>query len=124
LGASAAEQGALANARDRVEENRRSSRASRPIGRPRELPPGISTFVGRERELARLHQLADRRSRALVVLAISGAGGVGKTALALNWAHRIADRYPDGQLFANLHGYSSRDPLRPTDVLARFLRSL
>lgn len=124
LGASAAEQGALANARDRVEENRRSSRASRPIGRPRELPPGISTFVGRERELARLNQLADRRSRALVVLAISGAGGVGKTALALNWAHRIADRYPDGQLFANLHGYSSRDPLRPTDVLARFLRSL
>jgi tetratricopeptide (TPR) repeat protein len=61
-------------------------------------------------------------SAALVL--ISGTAGVGKTALAVRWAHRAADRFPDGQVYANLHGYARAVPVRPIEALSRFLRAL
>jgi tetratricopeptide (TPR) repeat protein/transcriptional regulator with XRE-family HTH domain len=95
---------------------------------PRELPYDIRDFTGRQMQLARLEQLLDASgpSRgAVVISAIDGAAGVGKTALAVHFAHQAADRFPDGQLHVNLHGYDPhRPPSDPTDVLDGFLRAL
>ncbi|GAA1288696.1 hypothetical protein GCM10009634_38960 [Saccharothrix xinjiangensis] len=89
---------------------------------PRQLPPDLPGFVGRAGALAALDGAA---GRSVLVTAVSGAAGVGKTALAVRWAHRVKDRYPDGQLYASLRGH---DPggreLDPADVLASFLRAL
>ncbi|WP_196777595.1 AfsR/SARP family transcriptional regulator [Lentzea aerocolonigenes] len=70
---------------------------------PRQLPPDLATFAGRESDVRRL---AASKARVLV---ITGTGGVGKTSLAVHWAHRIARRFEDGQIFVNLRG---QDPLR------------
>lgn len=59
-----------------------------------------------------------------MISAIAGTGGVGKTALAVHWAHRVADQFPDGQLYINLRGYHAEPPVGPADALAAFLRSL
>jgi DNA-binding SARP family transcriptional activator len=97
---------------------------------PRELPADVSAFTGRAAELRRLDQLltgpathADRASAA-VISAVSGTAGVGKTALAVHWAHQVADRFPDGQLHVNLRGYDPAQPLTAADALAVFLRAL
>ena len=60
----------------------------------------------------------------LVISAIGGAAGVGKTALALQWAHQVAGRFPDGQLYVNLRGYDPDQPVPAADALAGFLRAL
>jgi tetratricopeptide (TPR) repeat protein len=95
---------------------------------PRELPGAVLDFVGRDGELAALSGLAERAGgRApgtVVISAIGGTAGVGKTALAVQWAHQAADRFPDGQLYVNLRGYDPREPLAPADALAGFLGSL
>ncbi|MGY0233590.1 BTAD domain-containing putative transcriptional regulator [Longispora urticae] len=96
--------------------------ALRPDG-PAQLPPDVPDFVGRAAETARLDELFDGAG-AVVISTIEGAGGVGKTALALHWAHRVRDLYPDGQLYVNLHGYSATDPVRPLDAVTGFLRAL
>ncbi|GAA1877791.1 AfsR/SARP family transcriptional regulator [Asanoa iriomotensis] len=88
---------------------------------PAQLPAAVPDFVGRAALLDQLDGfVADGRTTA----AIDGAGGVGKTALAVRWAHRVADRFPDGQLFVNLRGYEAAPPVRAGDALARFLRAL
>jgi tetratricopeptide (TPR) repeat protein len=126
LGATPAEQGALATARDRVEEARRGSGAAEP-GRsvPRQLPLDVPGFIGRERELTELDVvLAQGGPDGPVLCAVAGTAGVGKTALAIRWAHRVADRFPDGQLYLDLRGYDPGPPVPPADALAGFLRAL
>lgn len=91
--------------------------ASRPV--PRQLPAVTADFTGRGGELA----LLDATGTTPVVT-IDGAAGVGKTALAVSWGRRVAGRFPDGQLFVNLRGYSPGRPLSTLGALAQFLRAL
>jgi DNA-binding SARP family transcriptional activator len=95
---------------------------------PRELPGPVSQFAGRVAELAELSRVLERagaqRPQTLVISAIAGMAGVGKTALAVQWAHQVADRFPDGQLHVNLRGYDPGQPVSAADALAGFLRSL
>jgi hypothetical protein len=68
---------------------------------------------------------ADQGSAAVVITALDGVAGIGKTALAVHFAHRAAAAFPDGQLFVNLRGFDPEHlPLDPGDVLARFVRAL
>jgi tetratricopeptide (TPR) repeat protein len=83
-----------------------------------QLPADIADFTGRSAELDTLED----STAGLVV--VSGTAGVGKSALVLHWAHRVRGRFPDGQLFANLRGFSATAPLRPIEALGHFLRSL
>ncbi|MBF9128418.1 tetratricopeptide repeat protein [Plantactinospora sp. S1510] len=129
LGATPVEQGVLATVRDRVaEQQRRTPRRPGKAGRrsvPRQLPADVFAFMGRGEQLARLDAiLAGPAPTAVVISAVSGTAGVGKTALAVHWAHRVADRFPDGQLYVNLRGYDPEQPMPPTDALARLLTSL
>jgi DNA-binding SARP family transcriptional activator len=94
---------------------------------PRELPGGTRHFTGRADELAALTGLLDQAGDeppTVVISAIGGTAGVGKTALALQWAHQVADRFPDGQLYVNLRGYDPGQPVSAADALAGFLRAL
>jgi tetratricopeptide (TPR) repeat protein len=86
------------------------------------LPRDVGGFTGREDELARLGGLAGGR---VVVSAIGGTAGVGKTALAIHVAHQLLPRFPDGHLYADLRGYSQdQEPAEPGEVLQVFLRLL
>src|SRR2546421_557011 len=89
---------------------------------PRQLPPVPVHFTGRGAELAQLDALLDPDGPPVVV--VTGAGGVGKTAVAVAWAHRVSERFPGGQLYADLGGYSGGEPVDPAEVLGRFLRAL
>ncbi|HWC83036.1 MAG TPA: tetratricopeptide repeat protein [Pseudonocardiaceae bacterium] len=92
---------------------------------PAQLPASVSGFTGRHRELAELDRvLLDPAEQAAPIALVTGTAGVGKTALALRWAHRVAERFPDGRLHVDLHGYDPTTPLRPEDALAGFLRAL
>ncbi|HEX6686525.1 MAG TPA: BTAD domain-containing putative transcriptional regulator [Candidatus Limnocylindrales bacterium] len=88
------------------------------------LPHDIPHFVGRQGDLDWLDRTSLASAPAMVVTAIAGAAGVGKTALAVRWAHRVADLFPDGQLYLNLRGYDPGPPLRPLEALVYFLRCL
>lgn len=95
--------------------------------RPAQLPPDVAGFVGRTAELAALDEFvrrSDASPTAVVIAVIEGAAGVGKTALGIHWAHRARSRFPDGQLYADLHGYAPGAPLDPLHVLAQLLRAL
>lgn len=97
------------------------------VVRPAQLPADLSSFVGRATELDRLLAvLADGSAPATVVIsAIDGMAGIGKTTLAVHAAHRLATRFPDGQLFIDLHGYTQGvAPVSPADALDRMLRAL
>ncbi|MFD3421265.1 AfsR/SARP family transcriptional regulator [Streptomyces decoyicus] len=87
-----------------------------------QLPPRIPDFCGRAREIAALDQKLDRVPRPDCVV-LAGGGGAGKTTLAVHWAHRLKDEFPDGQLFVDLRGFE-RPPMRPGTVLGMFLRAL
>jgi DNA-binding SARP family transcriptional activator len=92
---------------------------------PAELPIGPAAFTGRAAEIARLRTMLASASGATAVSAITGAAGVGKSALAVHVAHQVAGRFPDGRLYVDLHGSAPGvAPLDPADVLARLLRSL
>lgn len=131
LGATPAERAHLARARDRVDELRRTCRdpgaSPSPAGRgviPHELPARVSGFVGRASALDSLDSLSRTDAGSLVVAAICGGGGVGKTALALHWAHQACDRFPDGQLYVDLCGYAATEPLDAGEALGRILHTL
>lgn len=99
-----------------------------PAVTPRQLPAGNDYFVGREAELAILDRLAEQApsvSGAVPISVICGMAGVGKTALALRWAHRIASQFPDGQLYVNLRGYGpGRRHADPVQVVRSLLGAL
>jgi DNA-binding SARP family transcriptional activator/tetratricopeptide (TPR) repeat protein len=90
-----------------------------------QLPDDIPAFTGRRSDLARLDRLLSdgHTDSAVVISAIAGTAGVGKTALAVHWAHRVRDKFANGQLYVNLRGYSCA-PMRPIEALALFLRAL
>jgi hypothetical protein len=93
----------------------------------RQLPPAVSPFVGRADELAALTGwLQDCRGDGgtVVIAAVAGTAGAGKTGLATYWAHQVAPLFPDGQLYVNLCGYDPGPPVTPADALAAFLRAL
>jgi DNA-binding SARP family transcriptional activator len=92
--------------------------------RPAQLPASVGHFTGRDAELAALTRAINRPSDEPRVIAVSGAGGIGKTALLVRWAHSVADRFPDGQLFLDLHGRDPRETLSPASVLGPALRAL
>jgi DNA-binding SARP family transcriptional activator len=99
-----------------------------PLPRVAQLPADISDFTGRSDQVQRLLDLLADPQRpdspgAVVVAAVIGAGGLGKTTLAVHAAHLLRTNYPDGQLYAYLLG-ASEHPAAPSDVLARFLRDL
>jgi DNA-binding SARP family transcriptional activator/tetratricopeptide (TPR) repeat protein len=96
------------------------------IPAPRQLPAAPTRFTGRQRELELLTGWLDTGGTAgPVILTISGAPGVGKTALALQWAQHVQHRFPDGQLYANLRGFdASPAPVRPGEAISGFLDSL
>jgi tetratricopeptide (TPR) repeat protein len=95
---------------------------------PAQLPADVPGFTGREAELAMLDAAlagAGGPPTAVVISAVSGTAGVGKTALAVHWAHRVADRFPDGQLYVNLRGFDpAGQALDPAQAVRGFLDAL
>ncbi|MFZ3573364.1 AfsR/SARP family transcriptional regulator [Streptomyces sp. BH097] len=93
---------------------------------PRELPHATGEFLGRTGEVSVLQEILGGTGRGrLAIAAIDGTGGVGKSALAIHTAHRLADRFPDGQFYVDLHGATAGlTPLEPGEVLGRFLSTL
>ncbi|MEU6745484.1 transcriptional regulator [Spirillospora sp. NPDC046719] len=96
-----------------------------PLAVPAQLPPDLPCFTGRRQALAHAADLVGRRDRAPRVLAVDGMPGIGKTALAVHLAHRVAVAFPDGQLYADLCGFSPMGvSADPSEVLHGFLSAL
>ena len=95
---------------------------------PSQLPADVAGFVGRADDLRQLDALVPERGAraetALGVAVIAGMAGVGKTALAVHWAHQVADQFPDGQLYLDLRGYAATPQLRPIEALRQLLHGL
>jgi tetratricopeptide (TPR) repeat protein len=94
---------------------------------PRQLPMAVRQFAGRRAELDLLTEISRQADTgaAVMVAAISGTGGIGKTTLAVHWAHSAEDRYSDGQLYVNLRGFDpTEDPVAPATALRGFLDAL
>ncbi|HEV3293766.1 MAG TPA: helix-turn-helix transcriptional regulator [Streptosporangiaceae bacterium] len=88
----------------------------------RTLPRDIASFTGRQQELAQLAEAAAGSGGVVGIHAIGGMAGVGKTAFAVHAAHRLADRFPGGQIFLPLHGHTpGQQPVEPADALASLL---
>ena len=95
---------------------------------PAQLPPPVAAFAGRDTELARLDAILDGQAdqaSAVTIAVITGTAGVGKTALAVSWAHRAAARFPGGQLYFDLRGFDPAGPaLDPGRALRGFFEAL
>jgi transcriptional regulator with XRE-family HTH domain len=92
---------------------------------PAQLPHDVCGFIGRESELAQLERLLDGSRDGGVISTIDGAAGIGKTALAIRFGHRVADRFPDGQLYVNLRGFDpGRTPMTAAAALEHLLHGL
>ncbi len=104
-----------------------SASRSAPLPVPAQLPPDVHGFTGRNDELDELDRLLIKegdQSTAVVISAVAGTAGVGKTALAVRWAHLVRDAFPDGQLYVDLRGYGPDRPIPAEKALARFLTNL
>ncbi len=92
---------------------------------PRQLPAAVAGFAGRAAELKALTGLLEEAALpggTVVISAIDGTAGIGKTALAVQWAHQVADRFPDGQLYVNLRGFDpAGPPMTPDEAIRGFL---
>lgn len=93
----------------------------RSIAAPRLLPVDVAGFSGRA---AQLNELDTELNGYGGIVALPGPGGAGKTTLVVHWSHRVADQFPDGQVFVNLRGYDTSQPLEPMDALGILLRAL
>ncbi|MET8088509.1 BTAD domain-containing putative transcriptional regulator [Micromonospora sp. NPDC005237] len=95
---------------------------------PAQLPADVRRFTGRAEALARLDDMLHTHRQpypAVAIAVVSGTAGVGKTALAVHWGHRVADRFPDGQLHVNLRGFDpGGSPMNPDEAVRRFLDAL
>ncbi|WP_256451457.1 BTAD domain-containing putative transcriptional regulator [Amycolatopsis sp. CA-230715] len=95
---------------------------------PAQLLADVGGFVGHAAALGQLDsvlgEVSAGRRGTMAVAMIVGTPGVGKTSVAVHWAHRVRDRFPDGQLHVNLRGYAKASPMRPIEALARFLAAL
>lgn len=103
----------------------------RPVQRPLELPSMARAFVGRDTEIERLDQVVtsigatgDPPDETTRIVLLTGAAGVGKTALAIRWAHRVAPLFPDGQVFVDLRGFSPSRPMRVATALGLLIDAL
>jgi DNA-binding SARP family transcriptional activator/tetratricopeptide (TPR) repeat protein len=113
------------------ELDRRDPPSSPPLA---QLPRPVAGFTGRQAELAALDRLLERAGGAggvdgaggqPVTVLIAGTAGIGKTALAVHWAHRVAGRFPDGQLYVNLRGFDPAGAaVEPGEVVRRFIDAL
>ncbi|GIF01451.1 tetratricopeptide repeat protein [Paractinoplanes rishiriensis] len=114
---------------------RRATKSTPAAGRlvPRQLPADVYPFTGRAAELSSLDRLLAPTGEGesgggpapVLIAAISGIPGIGKTALAVHWAHRVAERFPDGQLYVNLRGFGPAEPMMdPAEALRGFLAAL
>jgi DNA-binding SARP family transcriptional activator/tetratricopeptide (TPR) repeat protein len=104
-----------------------SGSRSAPLPVPAQLPSDVNGFTGRNDELDELDRLLIKesdQSTAVVISAVAGTAGVGKTALAVRWAHLARDAFPDGQLYVDLRGYGPDQPIPAEKALARFLTDL
>ncbi|MEU8402177.1 BTAD domain-containing putative transcriptional regulator [Nonomuraea sp. NPDC048892] len=94
---------------------------------PRQLPAAVAGFAAREAELTALDALLPQSdgTRSPSIVVIAGTAGVGKTTLAVHWTHRVADRFPDGQLYIDLRGYDpSQEAVRPAAAVRELLDAL
>ncbi|MFB9640535.1 AfsR/SARP family transcriptional regulator, partial [Streptomyces spiralis] len=113
------------------ETHQRPDPAPPPSGhviRPAQLPARLPAFTGRGAELKQVRALLSQsgsRPDAVVISVIAGMAGIGKTALAVHWAHEVADRFPDGQLFINLRGFDpAGSAMPPGEAIRIFLDAL
>ncbi|MGH3622598.1 MAG: ATP-binding protein [Sciscionella sp.] len=95
---------------------------------PRQLPAVIAAFTDRTEQIAELDTLlagaTESGSAAVVIATLSGTAGVGKTALAVQWARSVDHHFPEGQLYVDMQGYGPQEPVSAADILDRFLRAL
>ena len=111
---------------DRGARTHSAGRPAQPV--PAHLPADIAAFTGRRDQLDRLGVLAealDGPTTTVVISSIAGTAGIGKTALAVHWAHQVRTMFPDGQLYVNLRGYDpSGSTMDPSDAVREFLGAL
>jgi DNA-binding SARP family transcriptional activator len=103
-------------------------RSTFPLVPPAQLPADLPAFAGREPQLSQLSEMLSPEGKlpgTVVICAIVGMAGIGKTTFAIHWAHRVANRFQDGQLYVNLRGFDPSDhAVAPADALRTLLCSL